>query len=227
MSIMWRVVVSIILLACASVALPHAQSVPPQLQRAARADPLVFGMMLAQSSLPAGMELRAADATPRGRPDFSVKSDAGITTAALADVFNGSRNDYRAALSDGVLVIRPTGPRALFLDRQSGIGRVEVTGVMNAARKVFAELDPSLAAPGGTIGSAINLDPSERGDDVALVLDGTGRTVIDVLNQIAKQSGKVWFVAESAHPEAPDVVRFGFLHAGGASTAVEVSVARK
>lgn len=224
---MSRLIASLILVAWSGVALSVWQSAPSQLRLAAGSHPLVFAMMLAHASVPAGVELRASDATPRGRPDFGFKREPVITTAALADAFNDTRTDYSAALSDGVLVIRPTGSRASFLDRPSGIGRVEVTGVMNAARRLFAGLDPALAASGGTIGSAINLDPSQRGDDVKLVLDGTGRPVIDVLNQIARQSGKVWFVEDSDDPKQPNVVRFGFLHPGGSSTAVDVTAGRK
>jgi hypothetical protein len=224
---MSRLIASLTLMSLSAVALLAWQTAPSQLQLAAGSHPLVFAMMLAHASVPAGVELRASDAKPRGRPDFGFRTEPAITTAALADAFNVTHIDYRATLSDGVLVIRPTGPTAPFLDRPSGIGRVEVTGVMEAARQLFAGLDPRLAAPGGRISSGINLDPSQSGDDVRLVLDGTGRTVIDVLNQIARQSGKVWFVEDSDDPKQPNVVRFGFLHPGGSSTGIDVTAGRK
>lgn len=219
---MSKLLVALMMLAPVSLSLRDAQTVPSQLRLATRADPMAFSMMLAHASVPAGVELRATDATPRSKPDLSFKPEPRMSLSDLVDAFNAGRADYRAAAIEGVLVIRPAAAKASYLDQPSGVGKLEVTGVLNAVRKVFAGLEPSLAT-GGVLGSYIGVNSDQRGDDVALVLDGTGRTVLDVLNQIAKQSGKTWFVVSSPDERSPTVLKFGVMHPGGSSSIIEIA----
>ena len=84
-----------------------------------------------------------------------------------------------------------------------------VTGLMAAARRVFAALDPGLKGP------VLN-SKGHKGDDISVALDGRGgRTVMDTLNQIVTQApGRVWVVTTREEPDGQRVISFGLIEAG-------------
>lgn len=180
-------------------------------------------MALADASVPSGLELWSSDRVPPDKPPFDINRRPTVGLAELAQAFNTYHDDYRAAVLDGVLVVRPARRRAAYLDRDSKLEPMVVTGLMAAERKIFADLDPALAKPGGLAGSTINLDPSESGEYTNVFLDGGGRKVIDVLNQLAKQTQRAWLVITSNDDQAPRVLEFGLIHRGGSSTHVALS----
>lgn len=197
--------------------------VPSALLVAAQQSPLELVMALADASVPAGLELLSSDRLPRRKPAFDVEPRPTVGLTDLRQAFNTRHADYRAAVLDDVLVVRPTRRTAAYLDQDSNLEPIVITGVMAAARKIFADLDPALARPGGLAGSAINLDPQERGEYTDVSLDGRGRKVIDVLNQLAKQSQRAWVVITSNDDRPPRVLEFGLIHRGGSSTRVSLS----
>jgi hypothetical protein len=68
------------------------------------------------------------------------------------------------------------------LDEPSAItAPTKITGVMTAAQRVFSQVNPALAGP--ALGSMYG---HMHGEDLTVILDGSGRTVIDTLNQIVK-----------------------------------------
>jgi hypothetical protein len=195
----------------------------PALQVAARGDPFVFAMALADAAVPAGIILsESARQRPSGTPPRSPDRQINVSIEQLALTFNESHDLYRASLMDGVLVVAPASGLATDLFRSSGIGATNVIGVMNALRRAFSGLDPALGAPGGIIGSYVNADAVERGESVPIVFDGTQRRIIDCLNAIARQANTTWIVVTSDEQPQPKIVKVGIIHAGGAGSFVDV-----
>lgn len=206
-------------------AISAAGHVPAALLQESGRDPFSLLMLLTAASVPAGLEVRSADATPRGgQPDFHFDREPLVSLPELVDVFNARHSEYRATIIDGVFVMRPADRTAAYLDSPTSIGKLKVTGVMMAGRRVFASLDPRLVAGGGILGSYINLDSAQAGEDLVISLDGQGRLVIDLLNQIASQSRRGWMVITTDDDRSPEVLKFGFMHRGGASTAVGITL---
>jgi hypothetical protein len=216
----------VVLLAAYAAAMERPQAAATALRAAAEGDPYVFAMMLAHASVPSGAVLpESITQHPSGPPDFAFERDAAISARELAIAFNGRHPQYRAEVIDGVLVICPADGLPSYLKRTSGLPPMDIVGVMDAARRVLAGLDPAFAKPqGGVIGSSINLDAEQRGDSTRIVFDGTERRVIDGLNTIAKQAKRTWLVITNQDAKGPVHLRVGFMHQGGSSTLVGVTV---
>jgi hypothetical protein len=216
----------VVLLAAYSAAIGISRAAPAALRVGAEGDPFVFAMLLAHASVPSGVVLsESATQHPPGPPDFTFKRGPTISTEELAKVFNARHPQYRAVLIDDVFVIGPAGGLPSYLNRTSGLQRMEIVGVMSATRRVLAALDPAFARKeGGILGSTINLDAEQRGDSTRIVFDGTERRVIDGLNTIAKQAGRTWLVVTSDDVKEPGHLKVGFMHPGGASTLQDVKV---
>ena len=187
-------------------------TVPSALLAAASQSLVEFGFALADASIPAGLEMKELDDGPPLRPAVEIDPKQRVPLDGLVTTFNAQHRDYRAVvMRGGVMVIRPAKGRLSFLDEPSAISqKITVTGLMAAARQVFDALDPGLA-------SRPILNSMERkGDDIPVVLDGTGgRTVMDTLNQIVTQApGRVWVVTTREEPDGVRVVSFGLMEAG-------------
>jgi hypothetical protein len=189
--------------------------VPSILMAAAQRPPIEFGMMLAKTSVPAGIELLQADDVAPNQPMPRVDSDSRVPLDDVAKAFETYNPKYTARVFGGVLVIRPKEGAFPFLDAPSSIsGPTAVTGVRAAQRRVFSELSP------GLLGPVLN-SYGRPGEDIPIVLDGSGgRRVVDTLNQIAAQApGWVWWVSVKHREDtAVDQVSFGVLDPTGRST---------
>ncbi len=219
---MLNTMIAIALIALQGTSAPQLRSVPAALLAGAALGPTEFVMMLSHAGVPAGLEIRAADYGPIRRPDLEFTSEPRVTLTDVVAAFNAAHTDYRAKLIENVLVIRPVRATALYLDQQSSAGRIDITGVMGAARRIFAPLDRTLDAPGGIIGSRIGVDGVQAGDNVRIRLNGEGRTNEQLLNEVVSESPRAWMVITENDGNMPEVARFGFMHQGGASTFLEI-----
>lgn len=210
-----RLISLICVLASLVVFAQPGTQVPVGLLAAAQNSPVEFVMALADASVPAGLEIRASERTPRRKPELNIAPQPTQSIAELVRVFNEFHRDYRAALVDDVLVIRPSDKRSAYLDQQSTIGRPTVTGLFPAIRTVFSSLHPSVNPRGGIVGSTTGVGPEEDFHGSVFTLDGQGHTVIQVLNQIARQTRRAWFVGISNDDSSPRIIEFGIVHRGG------------
>lgn len=188
-------------------------TVPSALMSSGARSPTEFAISLAVASVPSGLEVRESDdgpPSPRAAlvPGFGEK----VPVSQALSVFNAQRQDYRARITDGAIVIRPLHGTAAYLDKSSDIpAATKVVGVMAAARRIFVALAPELGGP-------IAVSGSRKGEDLPLVLDGSGgRTVIDTLNQIVAQApGRAWVVTTRQDPDGGvRVTAFGFIEGDG------------
>jgi hypothetical protein len=206
---------------------------PASLLAAAAADPTSFAHLLAEAGIPAGLEIREPDmlrvSTPTSRRCLTVTREelTRETTVPIEQVvmaFNLGHTGYRAAMMEGVLVIRPVPRSAAYLDSNPPFGQLRGRGLMRFAEKVFAPADPRLDQPGGRVSSVsgpvgVEID---RGDDLDLVIDAVGLTALEVLNQIARLApGHPWLVV-TTHDDTPRVERFGFGDRYGTTTTLAV-----
>lgn len=215
----------VIITACVSgVVVMGAQSAQSALERAAGEDRLTFAMMLADASIPSGVVLSKSDyQRVIARPPFSGAKQPRAVAEELIQTFNARHSREKAALMDGVLVIGGAAGLPSALQKKSGLKPMEVKGVLSAAQKVMAALDPTLGGSGGSIGSAIGVNPEQRGDALTIVFDGTEDRIVDGLNAIAKQSQKAWLIVVTDERPDAKVVRVAIIHRGGASTGVDLS----
>ena len=203
----------VMFLAASNVMVDQISVTVPSSLLVAASQPLVdFAFALADASIPAGLEIRESDDEPPLRPAFNIDPKQRVPLNDLVTTFNVHRHDYRAVvMHGGVMVIRPVERKVPFLDGPSPISQeVTVTGLMAAARRVFAALDPRLTGP------VLN-SIGHKGDDIPVALDGSGgRTVMDTLNQILTQApGRVWVVTTREEPDGLRVISFGLIEAGG------------
>jgi len=188
-------------------------TVPASLLGPATASPIEFAAALAKASIPAGLEIHESDDVFAAvwPPDFQLDVRRKVPVTQMLKAFNDARQDYRASVTPaGVVVIRPVERRHPFLDTASDISApLTVTGVMRAARRIFTALEKRLAGPHAGSGSL-------RGEDIPIVLNGSGRTVIDTLNQIvAHAPGRAWVVTTRSDGDYQRVIQFGFLEGDG------------
>jgi hypothetical protein len=174
--------------------------------------PLEIAFLLADASVPCGIELREADDVYPELPSKpALDRSRRVPIEDFVRAFNSARRDYRASLTDATIVIRPTTGILPFLDSPSAIAEpVTVTGTMDALRRVFSPLDSRLLGP--TIGTGIG---SEVAKNLTrpFVLDGSGgRRVIDTLNQIARQVPGAWQTTTRDVNGTPKMVAFGFIY---------------
>jgi hypothetical protein len=199
--------------------------VPESLVEAARANPYTFVHLLSQTGVPAGLELREADRPRRGdfRPQWQPEALAKQELISLDDVlaeFNRAQKIYRAEFVSGVVTIRPSERRTTYLDSRGVTDTIRERGLMNFASRLFAPLSSAIQSPTGgrisVLSSPLGL-AIDRGEDVDIELDPTGKTIVQLLNDVvARTAHQAWLIvtADSASPtrEAPQVVRFGFIH---------------
>jgi hypothetical protein len=186
-------------------------TVPAPLLIAASQSLVDFAFALSNASIPSGLEIRESDDGPPLRPPVDIDPKQRVPLDDLVTSFNAHQHEYRAVvMRGGVMVIRPVKRRLAFLDEPSPVlQKITVTGLMAAARRVFAALDPRLTGP------VLNSGGS-KDDDIPVALDGSGgRTVMDTLNQIVTQApGHVWVVTTREKPDGVRVISFGLIGAG-------------
>lgn len=196
------------------------RTVPSYLLAEAQRPPLEFAFVLANASVPSGIEVKGSDDVYPKRRQGDDRDDRDqakqVPASDLVMAFNAQHRDYTATLMDNVFVIRPVDGRARFLDGPSTIAPpVTVVGIMLAERTIFAPLDPRLLGP------AVGSYPREalKGLTARIVLDGTkGRTVIHTLNQIALQMPGAWQVTTQQRGREWEVTEFGFIYSGFSGT---------
>ena len=181
-------------------------AVPASLVAAAQRPLIQFAAALARAGLPAGLEFREGD---EGLSDVRVPSPSGapVSLQDVARAFEKHHAAYRAVVMGKVLVMRPRSNRRDYLDEPSHIDApTKVTGIMAASRRVFAPGWPAL------LHDVIANSYGTPGEDVEVVLDGRGRKVVDMLNEIVLQVPKhVWLVSTTRGR----LTTFGFLDAKG------------
>lgn len=187
------------------------QELPASLLLEASRPPYEFAMYLADMSVPSGLEIRRADSSYFRQLKFDLDRKNTVPAAQVVEAFNTSHSDYRAVLMDNTFVIRPVTGRIRFLDEMSTLGRVDVTGMLNALDKVFAQLVPTLGRSTARLGSYLGGAPPDLGDEIVVSLDGSGRTVIDVLNHLVQQAPRTWVVETTNDAEKAQILRIGFL----------------
>src|SRR5580704_9503588 len=109
--------VAILLTVGLTVRVPAATQAPAGLIATAGAAPGVFTDYLVEASIPAGIELRQADMPLTFPPKIAIDRTNAIAASELVNTFNDRQRGYRAALVDGVFVIRPVAGRAAYLDQ--------------------------------------------------------------------------------------------------------------
>lgn len=179
-----------------------------------RLHPLTVINYCVTNAIPCGLEVMAVDAPPE---KFAVRSDelselAPMTVASVVNAFNERHANYQAKMMDGVVVIRPTRP-SVYIDSNPGLGRIDGRGLMWLAGMVFLPLDPSLARR-PTVGSVLSRpgDVADRGGDIEMAVDGSGRTVLNILNDIVKRAPThAWLVRTSKEK----ILSFGFVNGDG------------
>ncbi len=184
--------------------------VPASLLEDAQKSPILFAVALAGASVPNGFEIPETDdfTPPVMSPSPGVQT---VPATEVTEAFEKYHHEYRAVMMGRVLVVRPRVAPLPLLDTRSTIaGPVKVTGIMTAARRVFAFRWPMLLGP------ALN-SLGRPGSDVEVVLHGQDRRVIDMLNQIVLQAPKRgWIIITGkAKDGQPQMLSFGFLDARG------------
>jgi hypothetical protein len=210
---MWRIMkvvgVGVALLGTPQVA---RVGVPAAVVEAAQQSPVDFAAALAGAAVPSGFEIKEADDGPPSAPAAGlVDPQQKVALTEVISAFEGRHPGYRARMTAGVLVVRPVEDALPFLDEPSTIyPAANVTGIMDAARRVFLPLDPRLSGP------VLN-GIGRPGDQVPVALDGSGgRTVIDTLNQIVTQvRGRAWVVTTKKLGRDVRVIGFGFIDGDG------------
>jgi hypothetical protein len=191
--------------------------------RQAGLSPVTVVMLLANARVPSGLEVRASEPwQPRSMPDFDAPALPEVSGDTFVRAFNTAHADYQAAIQTGAIVIRPVGRHASYLDAPTTVGLMVVDGVMAAARKIFARLDPTVDGPGAILGS-YGISPAEAGEAAPISLDGYGQTTVDLLNQVVTESPRAWYVVISDDSGPARIIRFGFVHAHGSSTGIDLS----
>jgi hypothetical protein len=188
------------------------QTVPATLLTIAERPPLEFVALLANASIPAGIEVKASDDVYPMRPaSYNRNEPKQVPISDLVTAFNTHHSDYTATLMADAIVVRPVDGRASFLDHPSTIDPpVTIVGVMDAERAIFAPLDARLLGP--AIGGGLGREAA-RGLSTSFTLDGTGgRRVIDTLNQLARQMLGAWQVTTEERGRDWHVAKFGFIY---------------
>jgi hypothetical protein len=220
---MLKRMIAIALIALQASSVTPIRRVPAALIASAALGTTEFVMVLAHAGVPAGLEIRAADYMPNRRPNFEFAREPRVTVTEVVAAFNAAHTDYQAKLIENVVVIRPVRGSASYLDQQSSAGHIEVIGVISAARRIFAPLDPTLDARGGHIGSRIGMDGEQSGENAPIRLNGEGRTNEQLLNDVVSQSPRAWIVITDIHGMTLEVARSGFIHQAGASTFLDIT----
>jgi hypothetical protein len=190
--------------------------VPSGLVAAAGATPGVFADYLVESAIPAGIELHEADMPRTFPPAMTIDRNTTMPIAQLVAAFNDRQKAYRAALVDGVFVIRPAAGKAAYLDAAAPGPRVRVRGLAAATRRLFAPLDPRLASGDARAPVAAG-GKDDAGDAVQVDVDTNGRSILNVLNTLAKQVPNRAWLALTSDGEPARVSQIGFIRPNGYS----------
>ena len=199
-------------------------SVPAALAVGASSSPMAFVQFCAELSVPCGLEILETDRASASNTRTDIGRGGAVSASIVIDAFNKTHSDYRAADFDGVIVIRPSQQRARYLDSIARVGTLHERGLMTLGEHLFAPLDAALTKPGGRGGSyasptGVDVD---RGEDVELTIQADGRSVIDILNEVATLApGHPWLVVTS-NEEIARVVQFGFVHRYGTTTELRI-----
>ena len=186
--------------------------VPAYLLSAVERPPLEVTFLLAKAGIPCGIEIRESDdVVPRPPADSGRDLSQQVPASMVVQAFNEYHREYRAALVNGVFVIRPSVGTASFLDSPSVIvPPITVVGTMEAIRRILSPLDTRLLSPhiGGGIGPE-----AAKGLTARFVLDGSGpRSVIDTLNQLVLQMPGAWEVTTRQYGQEWKIAKFGFIY---------------
>jgi hypothetical protein len=217
MNVMLGLVVGLLLQA-------RSAEVPASLLAAAGTDPRTFVSILTHVGVPAGLEIReSSDQLPSSSPRLwdpeqwtaeRVAQQNKVPLPQIVAAFNQQHGDYKAAVLDGVLVVRPAERRVAYLDGHGPTGQLHAAGLMSLAETVFAPLDARLDKPGGRAGSRIGpigVDV-DYGDGLDLVVEAWDRNVLDILNEVVRNApGHSWIVVTSDGDPA-HILRAGFFH---------------
>lgn len=176
-------------------------------------------MLLADAGVPCGLEIRASQTARAELGAFGYPRTPTVPESTLVNAFNTAHRDYRMAIEDGVIVIRPAEARNAYLDAPAAVSHASVIGIMNALRLIFADLDPALRRPGGIMGSCIGCD--SEGERRSISLSGTNLTNEDLLNQIVKQRPQAWIVETT--DGGARVSRVGFVYHRGATRTIALN----
>lgn len=202
------------------VAVQPAGGLPDGVQSVAQGHPMALAMVLVNASVPVGLEVLPSDKLPPSKPDFTIEQKDVSDLAAVVSVFNRSHAQYEAELIEGVVVIRPIARKTTYLDRPIEVGHEAMTGAMLAIRRIFADIVPGGDSPGGILGSRFT-GAEEAGAYVTISLV-TADTVLDAINEVARQAIQGWLVvrAESPDTEEPQILEVGLIHSGGAISVI-------
>ena len=187
------------------------RSVPSYLVAAARRGPLELAVVLAEESIPAGIEVRESDDVyPPPFPQSERDRTLLVSLSEVARAFNESHREYRASVTDGVFVIRLADSMPRLLDERSMIETpVVITGVMDAERAVFAQSDSRLRGPAirGGIGRR-----AAEGLRARITLSGSGKSIAETLNEIVRQVPGAWQVTTFKVGREWRIAKFGFIY---------------
>ena len=199
--------------------------VPARLLEAARFPPRAFADSLVDTFIPAGLEVQESRLGPPGpMPLFDLERQPTVPLSSVIETFNATHADYQATWADSVVVIRPVRKRLRYLDTASDFDVVTITDPMEAVRRVWARVEPTLVAPGGRLGSYM-VSAEERRPDMKVTMVGSGHTVVETLNQIAAQIERGWVVYTSVDQDgAVHIDSIGLLFRRGG---VVVDLARR
>lgn len=215
------VIGALCVLSSKSVSVVPLQSfdVPAGLLSLASEPSLTFVKYLVATGVPSGIEIKEPDLPRSGRQKKDVDGRAKISAVELVQAFNDRHSDYRAEVQSGTIVIRPVNRQSHDLDLAAPQGLIQVRGAMQALERVFRQLDPSLGAPGGIVGSVLSSGAdTDRGDQLNISIDPSGLPILGVLDHLAALiPGHAWLVITDAG-EPSSIIRIGLIHRDGSTT---------
>jgi hypothetical protein len=182
--------------------------VPAGLVVVAGGNPLTFVHYCAELSVPCDLEILETDLARGWSNGSAIRRVGTVPASDVISAFNKTHSDYKAADLDGVILIRPSQQRARYLESIAPVGTLHERGLMTLVEHLFAPLDPALAKPGGRAGSyasptGVGVDV---GEDIELTIQTDGRSVIDILNEMATLApGHPWLVVTTNEAMAPVV----------------------
>jgi hypothetical protein len=198
---------------------PEQGRAPLTLIESARLDPESFSRALAAARVPAGLEVREADRA-HGPYQQVASAEPSVPLRELFVEFNTANPAYRVTASGKAIEIAPATSRARYLDAPAPPGRLVVTGIMTALRKLFAPLDQTLSPTGGIVGS--QLGTMDIGDQIKVDIEMSGLSVRECLVRLSVLApGHVWIVVTSG--TEPRIDQIGLLHADGSGTYLRIA----
>jgi hypothetical protein len=208
---MWKLAVAELVSSGGIVVSGQPQHAAPSLSLAATQRPAIeFATALLRASIPCGVEVREADDLP---VSAGVATGESVSLGVALAAFAKSHPDYHAAITGGVVVIRPTTGALEFLNQASAIrSPMQVTGVMQAVRRViYTQLNPA-----GLNWVTLNSMGRPGWDTPILLEGGPGRTVLEALNGVVlKVPGYAWVLWTRTEGGASRLATMGVLERNG------------